>query len=294
MRNLARFGLSVMCLLAGCSTSKVGDDLGNREVADREVRAAERQALNGDLAAARPNLESALSTYLVLGFNYGVRGERSEIQAKYAEVLAAQGECARAGTELAEAVRTILTDNSIDITLNEEGRNERAKRYITGYYSLKNHKPCEPGSRDYRQVANEARLKYASQAALASAKAEEARAKNANNLEDARVAAERDRAETMSTVSGAVAAMVVQRGATAPLGMTTSTAAGIGATQYEQCRCGPDYIPCWVRNAQKAGTRYTVSSEHGWDNFTGYDSVNRLGVKKGWKKDTDQCSTVAQ
>lgn len=57
----------------------------------------------------------------------------------------------------------------------------------------------------------------------------------------------------------------------------------------ESCKCGPDYIPCFVRNAKRSGERYQVSADGRHIVFFARDGT--WSGKKGWNGG-NSCSAV--
>lgn len=61
------------------------------------------------------------------------------------------------------------------------------------------------------------------------------------------------------------------------------------AATMESCKCGSDYIPCWIRNAKRSGERYQVSADGRHIVFFARDGT--WSGKKGWNGG-NSCSAV--
>jgi hypothetical protein len=198
-------------VLAGCSSSPLSQARDLKEVADKEVRSGIDAAVADNYPLALERFDSATTKYQQLGLTYGVRGELARIRAHRAHVLRATGKCNLAGTELASAVQTILTDNSVDISDSALLRKYEAEGIILGKFSTKSPPCSDVGAPDFREVGRQALTRYSGQAENAARQTALANQRNEAKDEAARAAARRERAEMTAAITGAAAA--VQQGA---------------------------------------------------------------------------------
>lgn len=71
----------------------------------------------------------------------------------------------------------------------------------------------------------------------------------------------------------------------------TNKLSSTGSAPNEICRCGPDYVQCQARLAQRSGSRYSISSDG--RTITLYDAKGLIGSVKGLDED-GRCSAIAK
>jgi len=69
--------------------------------------------------------------------------------------------------------------------------------------------------------------------------------------------------------------------------------AGSSKASSEQCRCGPDYIPCLQRRSVAAGETCRISSSNGEDGISCRNASGPLGVRT-WNRKTNRCEGIAK
>lgn len=75
------------------------------------------------------------------------------------------------------------------------------------------------------------------------------------------------------------------------MAQTGKNAGNKSTANNEICRCGPDYVQCFARSAQRSGHRYSISTDG--RGIVIYNSDGSWGTKKGIEDD-GTCSAVVR